>query len=119
MSGMTDPWGIEQPPAEIGKVAPLPPRLARLAEVQATGIALTAEDPYAQESPGAHELPEVRRLTRDGWRPLHSAPLHCLLPAAWPGSCAPGFRTVCRAPGWARAQTPTSAPSRPSRTTTS
>lgn len=84
MSGMVVPWGLEQPPADIGPVAALPPRLARLAEVQATGVALTDEDPYAEDFPAAAELPEVRKLMRSGWRPLDDAPLHCLLPAAWP-----------------------------------
>lgn len=80
---MTDPWGMRQPPAVVDPVAPLPPRLARLAEVQATGIALTAEDPYAQDFPRADELPEVQALMRERWRPLHAAPLNGLLPAAW------------------------------------
>lgn len=84
MSGMVDPWGLEQPPADTGPVAALPPRLARLARVQATGVALTDEDPYAQDFPAAAELPEVKMLVRSGWRPLESAPLYCLLPAAWP-----------------------------------
>jgi hypothetical protein len=84
MSVMTDPWGIQQPPADIGPDAPLSPRLARLADVQATGIALTAEDPYAQGLPAADELAEVQALMREGWRPLDGAPLYCLLPAAWP-----------------------------------
>jgi hypothetical protein len=84
MSVMTDPWGIQQPPADIGPVAPLSPRLARLADVHVTGIALTAEDPYAQGFPAPDELPEVQTLMREGWRPLDGAPLYCLLPAAWP-----------------------------------
>lgn len=84
MSGMVDPWGLEQPPADIGPVAALPPRLARLAKVQATGVALTDEDPYAEDFPAASELPEVKMLMRSGWRPLEPAPLYCLLPAAWP-----------------------------------
>jgi hypothetical protein len=62
----------------------LPPRLARLGEVQATGIALTNEDPYEQGFPFPEELPEVDALMGEGWRPLHGAPLYCLLPAAWP-----------------------------------
>lgn len=84
MSGMSDPWGLEQPPARPSQLDPLPSRLARLAEVQATGISLTREDPYAQDFPSADELPEVQALMREGWRPLHGAPLYCLLPAAWP-----------------------------------
>jgi hypothetical protein len=81
---VTDPWGMRQPPAGVDPVAPLPPRLARLAEVQATGTALSAGEPYAQGFPRADELPEVQELMREGWRPLDSAPLHCLFPAAWP-----------------------------------
>ncbi len=84
MSVMPDPWGLEQPPAESDATTALPPRLARLAAVQATGIALTHEDPYAQDFPSAAELPEVEALMIQGWRPLHDAPLYCLLPAAWP-----------------------------------
>jgi hypothetical protein len=81
---VTDPWGSQQPPAITGAVPPLPPRLVRLAEVQASGVALTEEDPYAQGFPAALELPEVQELTGQGWRPLDGAPLYCLLPAAWP-----------------------------------
>ncbi len=81
---MSDPWGIDQPAAKIGPVESLPPRLGRLAEVQATGIVLATEDPYAQGFPHAHELPEVRALAREGWQLLHDAPLYSLLPAAWP-----------------------------------
>jgi hypothetical protein len=84
MSVMTDPWGSQQPAADIGADVALPPRLARLADVQATGIALTAEDAYAQGFPAADELAEVQTLMREGWRPLDGAPLYCLLPAAWP-----------------------------------
>ncbi len=81
---MTDPWGLEEPPAVSTPTGPLPPHLARLADVQASGVALTNEDPYAQGFPSAEELPEVATLMRQGWRPLHGAPLYCLLPAAWP-----------------------------------
>src|SRR5947208_704992 len=35
MFAMTDPWGLEQPPADSDATTALPPRLARLAEVQA------------------------------------------------------------------------------------
>lgn len=83
---MTDPWGMQQPPAVVDPLVPMPPRLARLAEVQATGIALTNEDPYAQGFPRADELPEVQNLVQSGWRPLDGAPLYCLLPAAWPAA---------------------------------
>ena len=81
---MTDPWGFEQQPAVRSANTPLPPRLARLAEVETTGVALTRQKPYAHNSPAAEELPEVETLMRQGWRVLHPAPLHCLLPAAWP-----------------------------------
>ncbi len=81
---MTDPWGLEQPPAVSDDSPTLPPRLARLAQVQATGIALTHEDPHAQDGPSSQGLPEVQALMREGWQPLHGAPLYCLLPAAWP-----------------------------------
>ena len=81
---MTDPWGFAQPQADVDASVALPPRLARLAEVEATGIALTHVDPYAQDFPSAEELPEVATLMRQGWRPLHGAPLYGLLPAAWP-----------------------------------
>lgn len=84
MFGMSDPWGLEQPPARTDQLGPLPPRLARLAEVQATGIPLAREDPYAQDFPSAEDFPEVQALVRQGWRLLHGAPLYCLLPAAWP-----------------------------------
>lgn len=82
---MSDPWGARQSAAvSQGVLLPLPPRLARLANVQATGIALVEEDPYAEGFPAADELPEVQTLMHEGWRPLHPAPLYCLLPAAWP-----------------------------------
>jgi hypothetical protein len=81
---MNDPWGIQQPPADVRTDAALPPRVARLAEVQETKIALTPEDPCAQPFPAAQDLAEVQTLMREGWRPLHDAPLYCLLPAAWP-----------------------------------
>ena len=81
---MTDPWGLEQQPAVSDPSALLPPRLARFAEVQATGVSLARLDPYAQDFPAAEELPEVETLMHQGWRVLHPAPLHCLLPAAWP-----------------------------------
>lgn len=81
---MTDPWGSEQPSAQVDATTALPPRLARLAEVQASGISLTNEGPYGQGLPAAAELPEVQALTRQGWRTLDGAPLYCLLPAAWP-----------------------------------
>jgi hypothetical protein len=66
MSSMVDPWGLEQPPADIGPITALPPRLARLAQSQATGVALTDEDPYAEDFPAAAELPEVQMLMRSG-----------------------------------------------------
>lgn len=81
---MIDPWGVEQPPADSGAIAALPPKLARLAAIQASGIALVNQDPSAQGFAAAEELPEVETLVRQGWRPLHGAPLYCLLPAAWP-----------------------------------
>jgi hypothetical protein len=84
MGIVTDPWGSQQPPAITGAVPPLPPPLVRLAEVQATGVPLTEEDPYAQDFPAAQELSEVQQLMGQGWRPLDCAPLYCLLPAAWP-----------------------------------
>lgn len=80
---MWDPWGRNQPPADV-EIGELPERLVRLAQVQATGVPLTRVDPYAEGFPQPEELPEVQALMRDGWRPLSSAPLHCLLPAAWP-----------------------------------
>lgn len=81
---MNDPWGLAQPPARTDQPGPLPPRLVCLGEVQATGTSLTYEDPYSQDVPSPEELPKVQTLIREGWRPLHSAPLYCLLPAAWP-----------------------------------
>lgn len=84
MFPMTDPWGIEQPPATTEATMALPPRLSRLAQVQATGIGITNVEPYPQDFPGPKELPEVQTLMRQGWRPLHGAPLYWLLPAAWP-----------------------------------
>lgn len=81
---MSDPWGVQQGPARTEQAGELPARLARLAEVQATGVALRGEDPYAADFPAAAELPEVQMLMRQGRRPLDGAPLHCLLPAAWP-----------------------------------
>ncbi len=84
MTLMSDPWGMQQPPAAVGPPGALPPRLARLAEVQATGVPLTREDPCAEGFPRPDELPEVQALVRQGWRALDGAPLYCLLPAAWP-----------------------------------
>lgn len=84
MSHVSDPWGADQPSALAGPPPPLPPRLARLAQVQESGTPLRDVDPYAEDFPSADELPEVRELMRAGWVPLGSAPLHCLLPAAWP-----------------------------------
>lgn len=84
MSGQPDAWGLDDPPAVTGDPGELPPRLARLAEVQRTGVAVRNVDPYAEDFPQAEELPEVRALMRQGWRPLDPAPLYSLLPAAWP-----------------------------------
>jgi hypothetical protein len=64
--------------------AALPPRLARLAEVQQTRVPMTGVDVAEWGFPTAEELPEVQELAVHGWRPLHEAPLYCLLPAAWP-----------------------------------
>ena len=80
---MTDPWGLGQRFAETDSATALPPHLARMAEVQATGVALTKQDPYALDFPAAEELPEVARLVRQGWRLLEGG-AHGLLPAAWP-----------------------------------
>lgn len=79
---MPDPWGVATPPAvDAGTVPPLPDRLADLA-------ALTGRRPLGPDEtwtwPGAAELPEVRALAPDGWRPLEPAPLHWCLPAVWP-----------------------------------
>jgi hypothetical protein len=65
-------------------VPPLPPWLARLAEVQRTRVPIRDVDSAEWSLPGAEELPEVQALAADGWRLLHEAPLWCLLPAAWP-----------------------------------
>ncbi len=81
---VNDPWGVDEPPAAVALAEPLPPRLARLAEVQATGVARTVDDPHAAKFPRAEELPEVQALMREGWRTLDAGPLHCLLPASWP-----------------------------------
>jgi hypothetical protein len=80
-----DPWGIDDPPA-VQSTPPLPPRLARLAEVQRTRIAIPDADLADWGFPRADELPEVQTLASEGWRPLHEAPLYCLLPAAWPAT---------------------------------
>ena len=82
---MDDPWGEDELPA-VQDAPPLPPRLARLAEVERTGIPILDADPDYWDFPRADELPEVQRLAADGWRPLHEAPLYCLLPAAWPAA---------------------------------
>ena len=82
---MDDPWGIDDPPA-VQSTPPLPPRLARLAEVQRTRIAIPDADLADWGFPRADELPEVQTLASEGWRPLHEAPLYCLLPAAWPAT---------------------------------
>ncbi len=82
---MTDPSDFADPPAPTPDPLPaLPPRLARLAEVATTGVPLTFADPYDMGFPDPSELPEVQGLVADGWRPLDGAPLHALLPAAWP-----------------------------------
>ena len=80
---MIDPWGLDEPPAAFVR-QPLPPRLARLAEVERTGVPMTDIDPYEWSFPAASELPEVADLIAAGWHPLEDAPLYCLLPAAWP-----------------------------------
>lgn len=80
---MDDPWGASEPPA-VRSVQPLPPRLARLAQVQQTRVPMLDVDSAECDFPHADELPEVQALAADGWRPLHDAPLYCLLPAAWP-----------------------------------
>ena len=85
---MIDPWGLTEPAAAFIE-QPLPPRLARLAEVEATGVPITGFDPYEWDFPDAAELPEVADLGAAGWHPLEGAPLYCLLPAAWP----PALRT--------------------------
>lgn len=80
---MDDPWGVADPPA-VRTVPPLPPRLARLAEVQRTRVPILDANLVDGDFPRADELPEVTALAAQGWRPLHDAPLYCLLPAAWP-----------------------------------
>lgn len=82
---MDDPWGFDDPPA-VESVAPLPPRLVRLAEVQQTRVPIVDVDLAEWGFPDAEELPEVQALAADGWRALEAAPLYCLLPAAWPAA---------------------------------
>lgn len=81
---MTDPWGADEPSALTGPPPPLPPRLARLAEVAQTGEPLRATGRHAGDFPSPGELPEVQELVRDGWHVLDGAPLYYLVPAAWP-----------------------------------
>jgi hypothetical protein len=86
---------MHEPPAVGDPVAPLPPRLARLAELDARGAAATA-DPYARGFPRADELPEVQALIHDGWQPLDDAPLYSLLPGRarrWAGDDDPSINT--------------------------
>ena len=79
---MSDPWGLDSPPSLLpDPLPPLPPRLTRLAEMAATGA---PAHPDEVSFPCTDELPEVQALAPDGWRPLDGAPLHSLLPAAWP-----------------------------------
>ena len=82
---VSDPWGVESAPAVLPDVLPpLPPRLARLAEVASGTVGWDEVDPHEVSFPNAAELPEVQALAADGWRPLDDAPLYSLLPAAWP-----------------------------------
>lgn len=65
----------------VDEAEPLPPRLADLA-------ALTGRRPLVEgerwDWPSAEELPEVRALAGERWRPLEPAPLYWCLPAVWP-----------------------------------
>lgn len=83
--GRRDPWGLADPPA-VRSVPPLPPRLARLSEVERSRTPILDADPADLDFPRADELPEVEALADEGWQPLHEAPLYCLLPAAWPAA---------------------------------
>lgn len=71
-----DVWGPDEPAAVATE--PLPPRLAALAE-------LIGRVPWnGGDFARAEELPEVRALMAQGWRPLDDAPYTVALPAVWP-----------------------------------
>jgi hypothetical protein len=98
MTFVDDPWGEADPPA-VRSVPPLPSRLARLAEVKATRAPIVDVDAAEWGFPRAAELPEVRASAADGWRPLHDAPLYCLLPArplTWTATSICSARSSCR-----------------------
>ena len=79
-----DPWGTQTPSMIAGEVPPLPPRLAELADLAASGESLVLEPGERWEDASAEDLPEVQALVPDGWRPLDEDPLTELLPAVWP-----------------------------------
>lgn len=56
-----------------------------MAEIEATGVALTDVAWPNWASLALRSFPEVRDLAAQRWLPLHHPPLYCLLPAAWPG----------------------------------
>lgn len=88
MTAAHDPWGSDDAPLVApDAVAPLPPRLADLAQLVASGKARElASGQGTGEMPRADELPEVRDLSRAGWVPLDASGYEVLALAAWPAA---------------------------------
>lgn len=80
-----DPWGSDLRPVRQGAPAPLPPRLAALADLATEGRTLRLEPGERWVFPAASELPEVQQLAVRGWHPAPDAPYWHFLPAVWPG----------------------------------